>query len=335
MKNLSLILFKSILTTTVTSTALAGSAQMKVIYGADNRVDPIDSHSSMYVELAKSTAAMIAHHKVEELNADQVRIAGRTLEQTGVCSTEKFSQQPAAANCSGFLVSENQLVTAGHCMQSVSDCTGSAWVFDYKVDHEQDSEVVTEKSNVYKCKKIVSQVLDSKTENDYAVIELERVVEGRDPLELRSEGTPSVGDQLVVIGHPSGLPTKISDGASVRSVNDIFLKANLDTYGGNSGSAVFNASTGIVEGVLVRGETDYVWSGGCKVSNQLSNSGGGGEGVTLIKVVEGIVLPPELEEEKPEVPEEEDESPTQENDTPSDEEIDSFMARFLRWLYGV
>jgi V8-like Glu-specific endopeptidase len=337
MKNLSSIFLRSLLTSVITSvaitgTAIAGSAQIKVIYGPDNRVDPIDSQNSMYVALAKSTAAMIAHHKIQDLNNEQVEISGKTLEQTGVCSTERFASQPAAANCSGFLVSENQLVTAGHCMQTESDCSGSAWVFDFKVEHEQDSQVVTEKSNVYKCKKIVSQVLDSVSENDYAVIELERVVEDREPLKLRSEGAPQVGDSLVVIGHPSGLPTKISDGASVRSVSEVYLKANLDTYGGNSGSAVFNASTGIVEGILVRGETDYIWSGGCRISNQLTNSGGDGEAVTLIKMVEGIVVP---ETETPEVPEEsEEEDDTTVDSGPTDEVIESFMARFLRWLYS-
>ncbi len=78
---------------------------------------------------------------------------------------------------------------------------------------------------------------------------------------------------LVVIGRPSGLPTKVADGAQVRSVNDVFLVANLDTYGGNSGSAVFNAVTGVVEGILVRGDTDYVYNAqlGCRVSNFLGS----------------------------------------------------------------
>ena len=63
----------------------------------------------------------------------------------------------------------------------------------------------------------------------------------------------------MVIGHPSGLPTKISDGAIVReNANKVFFQSTLDTFGGNSGSAVFDAKTGLVEGILVRGERDYV-----------------------------------------------------------------------------
>ena len=155
-------------------------------------------------------------------------------------------------------------------------CDSFSWVFDYKVDYSDESEVVVDKSKIYSCKKIISQVLDMETQNDYAVIELDRDVEDREPLKLRTSGKPSVGDEIVVIGHPTGLPTKIADGASIRSVNDVYFDANLDTYGGNSGSAVFNASTGIVEGILVRGDQDYVMNSelGCRISNVIGNEAG-------------------------------------------------------------
>jgi V8-like Glu-specific endopeptidase len=88
----------------------------------------------------------------------------------------------------------------------------------------------------------------------------------------------------VVIGHPTGLPTKVSAGANVRSVNDVYFVANLDTFGGNSGSAVFNAETGEIEGILVRGERDYRYNSarGCYVPNTCVNLGCRGEDSTLI-----------------------------------------------------
>ena len=49
----------------------------------------------------------------------------------------------------------------------------------------------------------------------------------------------SLDTPLVVIGHPSGLPTKIADGAWVRNnESEYYFVTNLDTFGGNSGSAV-------------------------------------------------------------------------------------------------
>ncbi|MEI8190645.1 MAG: hypothetical protein WCI75_13115 [candidate division NC10 bacterium] len=68
------------------------------------------------------------------------------------------------------------------------------------------------------------------------------------------------------------------------SPNGYFV-ANLDTYGGNSGSAVFSATTGLVEGILVRGENDYVWKGGCRVSNRCPADGCRGEDVTKVSAL--------------------------------------------------
>ena len=95
---------------------------------------------------------------------------------------------------------------------------------------------------------------------------------------------------MVVIGHPTGIPTKISDGAKVRMLATKYFVANLDTYGGNSGSAVLNAQSGEVEGILVRGENDYVPAEGrdCQVSNHCTNEGCRGEDVTYITNVKGI-----------------------------------------------
>jgi len=69
--------------------------------------------------------------------------------------------------------------------------------------------------------------------------------------------------------------------------------ANLDTFGGNSGSAVFNAETGEVEGILVRGENDYVWSdengSRCRVPQQCTNDACRGEDVTRITNIKTLM----------------------------------------------
>lgn len=294
-----------------TSITFAGSAQIKVIYGEDNRVDVVDSENPFFQRLANSTAAMVKNENLIEHNSVQYELAGKTLQDRGICESERFSHQSTVASCSGFLVAPDVIVTAGHCVQREVDCQTKSWVFNYRVQRESDPSVIVDKSDVYACSKILSQKLDPSSEVDYAVIKLKRSVEGADPLPYRRKGSPQIGDGLVVIGHPSGLPTKIADGANIRDINKVYLTTNLDTYAGNSGSAVLNASTGIVEGILVRGETDYINDSaqGCKVSNVLDNDKGDGEEVTLITIVKGIprsVTPvePELPETpKPDVPE--------------------------------
>jgi len=267
----------------LSSTAMASQKGIDVIYGEDNRKDVFESTDSALVELSKSTAAMIGMENLKAANGEY-RISAGTLESRGICSQERFSKQISAANCSGFLVAPNVLVTAGHCIKSDYDCSSYKWVFDYKVDHSDQGAINVPASSVYSCKKIITRSLDQLSKNDYAVIELDRKATDRRPLAFRKKGKVSKGASIAVIGHPTGLPTKIADGAKVRSLATKYFIANLDTYGGNSGSAVFNVKTSEVEGILVRGENDYVYDSklGCQVSNKCTDTGCRGEDVTYI-----------------------------------------------------
>lgn len=285
MKNLMLLL------PLVASTSFANQKSTKVIYGDDNRVDVYESQNSMYVELSKSTAAMISSRDIIADGDTMVKLDGQTLEQRGMCSDERFSHQSTVANCSGFLVGDDLLVTAGHCITGQSACNKYSWVFDYKVENDTQSHVSVPADSVYSCKKIINRELSRWNKDDWALIQLDRKVKDRAPLKFRTSGKIAEGDELVVIGHPTGLPTKIADGATVKSLSGKFFSANLDTYGGNSGSAVFNATTGEVEGILVRGARDYVYDStkGCQVSNVMGQDEGKGEDVTYITNIKELL----------------------------------------------
>lgn len=249
----------------------------KVIYGDDNRVDVVDSGNPLFVKLALSTAAQIEKSKLTIRGGDAVLSFESLEDGMGVCPTEKFAAQNSIARCSGFLVGKDLLVTAGHCVRSQEECEKYSWVFDYREGEVDDGKLPA--SSVYSCKKILRQALDPISEADYALVQLDRKVKDRKPLKFRKKGSPEVGDKLVVIGHPSGLTTKIADGAEVvKNDADQYVLANLDTYGGNSGSAVFNTESGMIEGILVRGARDYIydWQQGCYVSNVCDSVGGAG-----------------------------------------------------------
>lgn len=274
----------------VSASAIAQNKSIKVIYGEDNRQDVFESTNPAFVELAKSTAAMIDTGSLKLLSDNEIEIHSATLENRGICSHERFAKQITPANCSGFLVAPNLLVTAGHCIRTAADCNAYKWVFDFKVDYAEQGKVLIPSDSVYSCKKIVSQSLSSATRDDYALIELNRNVTDRKPLKFRRKGKIKTGAPLVVIGHPTGLPTKIADGANVRSLQSKYFVANLDTFGGNSGSAVFNTETLEVEGILVRGDTDYVYDRayGCQVANICKDDSCRGEDVTYITNIDAL-----------------------------------------------
>jgi len=283
---------KGIILAAVLCTTGTQAAVQKVIYGDDNRRDVYEESDPMLLELAASTAALISTGNLSDAGNGMTKINGRKLGAArNFCADEPYGDQIASANCSGFLVAPNVLVTAGHCIQSLSDCKGYGFVFDFKTTQAGQTEYTVPKTSVYSCKKVIKTVLDQwGSKMDYAVIELDRDVTDRAPLKFRTSGKVADGADLVVIGHPSGLPTKIADGAYVRNnSNSTYFSANLDTYGGNSGSAVFNATTGEIEGILVRGETDYARSGSCTVSYRCANDGCRGEDVTRITNVAEIL----------------------------------------------
>ncbi len=276
------------------------------IYGEDDRLEIEKVSDSKIKEMARSTAAMIPVVDLSLSNIDSKRVKIKTRaygESYGLCSEERFYDLPMAALCTGFLVSDNLLVTAGHCVQNETDCSEQAWVFDFNVETlgEKKEHSVPEK-NVYSCKKIVKQALErgfwyDEGNMDYALIELDRKVPGRKALPVRQTGSIAMGTSLLTIGHPSGLPTIITTGV-VRDTSALeYFRTNLDTYGGNSGSPVIDAQTGVVEGILVRGGRDYQYDSGnqCVINVRNSETGASGESVTRITAISDLIPKSPLE----------------------------------------
>lgn len=260
---------KSFLTIVFALTCVAGhakSARPKVIYGQDGRDDVDVSTKVQFQTLAKSTAGMFPKSFLQEADSQNFKLSHiRTIgENYNLCPGQRFREQPAAAACSGFLIGEDLLVTAGHCAHAgpmmPNPCEDFVWVFDYKMESGQKNEDLRfAKNNVYGCKEIVASAY-AETGEDWAIIRLDRKVSARASLKLAAT-KPALEDELVIVGHPWGLPSKITSGSKVTDLptNDLFFFTNADTFQGNSGSAVFNESTGEVVGILVGGRDDQTW----------------------------------------------------------------------------
>ncbi|MFY7993342.1 MAG: trypsin-like serine peptidase [Bacteriovoracaceae bacterium] len=266
--------------------SMNAQAGVDVVYGKDTRKDVYQTTNALHVKLAASTAGMFHVSQLSvtaNKNVFSIRGAESLQRSMNVCSSEKFATQPAAASCSGFLVGEDTLITAGHCVIDIMPtveqaCKSFVWAFDYSIKSAgHDPTKAISVTDIYSCKKVVAAKLDAM--NDYAVIKLDRKVVGRAPLKFRESGKVANSSDLVVIGHPSGLPSKISSGGKVlHNTHPNQFVTSLDTFQGNSGSAVFNSKTGMIEGILVQGKIDYRPSipsnpGSCLVVNKCDAKG--------------------------------------------------------------
>ncbi len=264
----------------------------KVIYGNDDRKDIYQVFNQQLLELADSTVALIDSDKLNQVGGGFSEVKARKFgDSYSLCSSEPFREQPAGAFCSGFLVGEDLIVTAGHCVRNQKACEGTKFVFSYALKSTSDTAEVVDSQDVYGCKELVHSEVKGNGA-DFAVVRLDKKVSNHSPLNIRRAGQISVNQDITVIGHPAGIPTKIAGGAQVRSQGSGFFNTNLDTYGGNSGSAVFNSDNGEVEGILVRGATDFVFKNGCRVSNVCKSNECRGEDVT--RIAEALEYIPEL-----------------------------------------
>ena len=262
--------------------------RQRVIYGVDNRKDLYQVHSSKVTNAAKAVAALVkAADLVRQSDGSYTLATELFREAYQLCGSEPFVTQPIGCFCSGFLVAPDIVATAGHCVKSQADLTGIRFVFGFRMIDADSARTNFSANDVYSGKTLIGRQLASDG-TDWALVRLDRAVVGRKPVKLRTTRKIGNTQSLFVVGHPCGLPQKYAPGARVRDNTPVpFFVANLDTYGGNSGSPVFNASSGTVEGILVRGENDFVSNGTCYVSLVCPSTGCRGEDVTRSTVWAG------------------------------------------------
>jgi hypothetical protein len=248
------------------------SAQ-SLIYGNDDRLEVYEHPSAALRKLAeRSTLALIPRAHLQRDGSGSFHVVGPTLADLfGVCRDQRFTEQSAVAECTGVLIDDDLVLTAGHCLESEGDCASFAFVFDYfyRGEHVSGADAGAARvlapepigsSDVYSCRTIVARrhAYDETTRLDFAVVQLDRAAAGRAPVSIRKAPLRK-GEPLTTIGCTSGVPFKIDSGAHALSIGapryDSFL-LDSDTFAGSSGSGVFDGADALI-GVIGRGGADY------------------------------------------------------------------------------
>jgi hypothetical protein len=118
-------------------------------------------------------------------------------------------------------------------------------------------------SQIYYCNEIIERV-QTEFGPDWTLIRLDREVTDHMPMSVRRSGQIADDTEVTIIGYPMGLPRKYSSNATVRDNSEpSYFQSNLDNNLGSSGAPVINSQTMQLEGLLVRGNTDFVEDGDC------------------------------------------------------------------------
>jgi V8-like Glu-specific endopeptidase len=261
-----------------------------IVYGTDGRQD-VYAHpdAQLRARAQQSTVALMLASSINTTNPDNVTFSYQSLGSAyNLCTTERFRSDPTAAYCSGTLVDDDLVLTAGHCITTSGECADTRFVFNYYRPTSSTLQTVTT-ADIFSCKSVVirQRSVVNGLNMDFALIRLDRPATPRfTPAPVRtSTAALSSGQNVAVIGSGSGIPFKLDSSGSVRdgraSALDYFV-ATTDTFGGNSGSAVYETSGYSVAGILVRGGTDYVANGSCNVVNVCAETACGGEDSTYV-----------------------------------------------------
>ncbi|QJP14613.1 trypsin-like peptidase domain-containing protein [Starkeya sp. ORNL1] len=278
----------------------AKDTEAKPIYGCDDRrnfYDPVLTEHER--KAAQATAVLVSRGQLKSADEQKTKwYLQPRPDALKLCSPEdavannrlapeRFWDEPLPGNCSAFKVGKRWMATAGHCIKTRQQCSDTAFVFGFHMREENDApDKGIPSERIYRCVKIIAGEYSG--DSDWRIVEVDRDINGPQ-VDIRTKTTtspPRKGTALTVVGYPLGLPVKIAGGADVHEIHKRYLTANLDTYHGSSGSVVLNSDRLkqgqlLAEGILVRGETDFVPGLTCSFSEKCPGDGCRREDVTL------------------------------------------------------
>jgi hypothetical protein len=195
-----------------------------------------------------------------------------TLEQYwNVVSSEPFCEQPVLGIGTGFLVltgpdNKQVVYTAGHVVSAMDNKDNYNVIFGFYTSSNEQFEYTIPATNIFAGTDYYNIILHSPVKDilkhikndteDYAILQLNQEVTGWSPLKLSSQPVTK-SDTVYMIGHPSGLPMKVTSGAKVFNIQPNKFSTLLTTYKGNSGSPIFHSDRHEVVGILISGEEDW------------------------------------------------------------------------------
>jgi V8-like Glu-specific endopeptidase len=243
-----------------------GHIQQIAIYG-DNTLNDYYKINKSLQQLADSVvaivkkSALIYDNDSQTYKALNLKVIG---DERNLGKNADFANQKILSFCSGSLVDEGLVLTAGHCISKTpGDYTyyeDVYVIFGWKQTKENEYNTTFTREQVYNVDRVVvhrladsSKISDNNEYQDYSLIKLDRRTDKK-PLAIDRTGDfLVVGNKVFLAGYPMGMSVKVTDpnDASIQDIGKTIYSTDLDAFGGNSGGPVFDSYTRRITGVVV------------------------------------------------------------------------------------
>ena len=156
---------------------------------------------------------------------------------------------------SGYLLAPDLVLTCWHGWEHFQHARQLA-IVDYQARHGCDVPVQLPPQSALPIEPapVLGGNVDSDTQQcagDWALLRLAQPVSR--PVEPVAIAAPRPAGGAYVLGHPLGLPAKLTEGGRVLGVDGATFRIDVDTYTGSSGSPVFDADSHALIGIVIEG----------------------------------------------------------------------------------
>jgi len=251
------------------------ASRAAIVVGQDDRKQLYEAGPALHDAARGSAVAIFYKQHLGLSRAPTAQIRALTASAAlGLCPEARFSSEPSAALCSGVLIDDDLVATAGHCLGETIDdgelaCKQLRLAFGYWYDGAQ-APLSVAAGDVFECKRVVLLERDA---GDFAVVQLDRPVTApRKPAPLATRA-PSFTTELGAASYGAGLPLKLQDAVHVLDLLDDgpSFVSDVDSFSGSSGGPLFDES-GQVFGLVTQGEADWAWGTGCALPKMTEQS---------------------------------------------------------------
>lgn len=203
--------------------------------------------------MADSTVALVHRRKLEDhgdgtftLNATTVRT------EYNVCPDETHVDPDAASAsvCSGVLVRKDRVLTARHCLKEFAGKVENIRIVrGYR--NMQGERLPFKEHQVFSVRMVPADI-----HPEAMLLKLDKEVTDVSSLPVPAPVPPAESSLVFAAGHPLGMPLTFSARGYVKGYPSQTIPTDLDVFGGNSGSPVFN-SLGNLVGIVLEGANDF------------------------------------------------------------------------------